>query len=135
MLFDQGFQVGDRVFYIRRGVWGTIKVIDARDNYPVQVLMDNDCYEYFKLDGREYEKDVIPGIVFEEFTYEAPKRKFKPTLIGKTVHMEHRHHTNPTVGEITEEDELTIYIDGEGYFRKEYITSLVEVTFGTQNLL
>lgn len=135
MLQDQSFKVGDRVFQIRKGIWGTVTHIHSRDKYPVKVEFDNKHSDAYTMTGLEYADDKQPMLVLEEVIITAPKRKFKPTLVGKTVRMEHRHHTNPIVGEITEEDELTIYIEDAGYFRKGYITSLVEVTYGTQNLL
>lgn len=122
MLFDQGFKVGDRVYYIRRGVWGTISSINEREIYPVRVETDNDSYEYFKLDGREYELDVIPGIVFEEFTYEAPKRKFTPALIGKTLVITTKDDV--VIGKVTHETVNQLTIDQHPTIRKSVIKTI-----------
>lgn len=135
MLFDQGFKVGDKVYQIRKGIWGKVSNIYTRHAYPVHVEFDNGTSDAFTMTGLEYTEDTQPMLVFEEMTIVAPKRKFEPTLIGKNVVMNHTHHSVPVFGEITEEDEATIYIDEVGYFRKDYITSLREVTYGTQNLL
>jgi hypothetical protein len=72
-------KVGDRVFSHTFG-WGTICVIDKDNNYPIQVLFDDNS-DSFTTEGFYYKDKPTQCLFWDECTIEAPAKPLTMKLI------------------------------------------------------
>lgn len=126
------FRVGDIVWCILRGK-GEVYWVDSPDEnnaYPVEVKFDVG-FTWYTPDGK-FVKDGPRALFFSEPKIEAAvTRPFVPTLVGKTVVIEHRFAGN-IIGEITAESETLVWLGSNKYSKCNSI-AIYEVS--SENLL
>lgn len=84
---SQQFEVGDRVYCMVMGQYGTVIGVD-KDRYKrltVQFEFDNVKYRFYGLDGRYTEASKAPCLFFDKPQFEVPQKPFKPTYKNGTV--------------------------------------------------
>lgn len=83
---SQQFEVGDRVYCMVMGQYGTVMAIDRDPTYPIEVQLD----EYgpprlYTRDGRYFIESKAPCLFFDKPQFEVPQKTFKPTYKPGTV--------------------------------------------------
>lgn len=84
---SQQFEVGDRVYCMVMGQYGTVIGVD-KDRYKrltVQFEFDNVKYRFYGLDGRYTEASKEPCLFFDKPQFEVPQKPFKPAYKPGTV--------------------------------------------------
>ena len=84
---SQQFEVGDRVYCMVMGQYGTVIEVD-KDRYKrltVQFEFDDVKYRFYKLDGKYADASKAPCLFFDKPQFEVPKKPFKPTYKPGTI--------------------------------------------------
>lgn len=72
------FKVGDRVYDIITGHFGTVVLIDHNRTYPVEVEMDRNYTIVYAIDGRYYNEDQIRRLYHTNEKVEIKVKENKP---------------------------------------------------------
>lgn len=123
---NQDFRMGDKVFLLHKGVFGKVTHISCSDRYRVKVEYEFQGYnDYDYFDDRGFADDCcgIPFLYHDEVKIgEAPKRKFTPALIGKTLVITTKDDV--VIGKVTHETVNQLTIDQHPTIRKSVIKTI-----------
>ena len=125
------FRLGDRVWCVLYGSGEITSILTDHCTYPLEVIFENDADHWYTVDGK-VDENAKRTLFFSEPKIEAAvTRPFVPTLVGKTVVIEHRFAGN-VIGEITAESETLVRL-GSNNYRKCNSIAIYEVS--SENLL
>lgn len=83
---SQQFEIGDRVYCMVYGQYGTVESTTADAVYPVQVLFDVGIgHSRYTVDGRYYLDSKFPCLFFDKPQFKIPQKPSKPTYKNGAV--------------------------------------------------
>lgn len=124
---QEPFNIGDKVWLLRKAAWGKVVAHENDKKYPIRVdYVDREgeiTYLYFTDEGLEYESDGIPSIYHNKIVFETPKKPFKPTLVNEMVAVKVQY-ADYVVSNVVNETQDAIYLEGRGKLLKEDIVDI-----------